>query len=252
MENILEIKNLSMEFKKTGNIFKAVDGVDFELRKGEVLGIIGESGSGKSTIAKLITGLLKATEGQVFYRGQDLLKLKGGERKVLNQHIQMVFQNAVGSFNPRMKIGKSIEEIIQLLGECSKDCLNKKVEDLLVDVGLKGEYADKYPHEISGGECQRAAIARAMAVNPQILICDEATSALDVSAQARIVDLLVHLKEEHGLSMLFITHDLPLVSSLTDRLIIMSKGKIVESGNTKEIIENPKSEYTKKLLEAVL
>lgn len=164
----------------------------------------------------------------------------------------MVFQNAVGSFNPRMKIGKSIEEIIQLLGECSKACLNKKVEDLLVDVGLKGEYADKYPHEISGGECQRAAIARAMAVNPQILICDEATSALDVSAQARIVDLLVHLKEEHGLSMLFITHDLPLVSSLTDRLIIMSKGKIVESGNTKEIIENPKSEYTKKLLEAVL
>ena len=163
----------------------------------------------------------------------------------------MVFQDAVGSFNPRRKIGESISDTLcRLCGE-KKHTAGKETALLLEDVGLPGDYAEKYPHELSGGECQRAAIARAMSVHPEILICDEATSALDVSAQAKIVELLMHLRRIHNVSILFITHDLPLVSNISDRILIMNEGELVEEGSTEEVIIRPKTVYTRRLLDAV-
>lgn len=251
-ELILSLKDVSKIFSHKGCDNVAVDKVSFDLYSNESLGIIGESGSGKSTIAKIITGLHKATSGQIFFEGKDITHLNRKERKHLYSDIQMVFQNPVGSFNPRRKIGKSlIECMCQLCAENANEA-EKKAEEHLLDVGLSADYVNRYPHEMSGGECQRAAIARAMSVCPRMLICDEATSALDVSAQARIVNLLMDLKEKNKMSMIFITHDLPLVSTITDKIIIMNKGKIVEAGKTSEIISNPKTEYTKELLNAVL
>lgn len=165
--------------------------------------------------------------------------------------VQMVFQDAVGSFNPRRKIGESVSDTLcRLCGE-KKHTAGKEAARLLEDVGLPRDYAEKYPHELSGGECQRAAIARAMSVHPEILICDEATSALDVSAQAKIVELLMHLRRIHNVSILFITHDLPLVSNISDRILIMNEGELVEEGSTEEVITRPKTVYTRRLLDAV-
>jgi len=250
--NLLVVDNVSKVFVDGYREFHALDSISFTLQRNEVLGIIGESGSGKSTIAKIIMGLYKADRGHIIFEDSDICAYTNQDFKKLYTKVQMVFQDATSSFNPRRTIGQSIGETVCQLCAEANGSMRACVEQLLIDVGLQLAYADKYPHELSGGECQRAAIARAMAVHPQILICDEATSALDVSAQAHIVELLLHLKELHNMSLLFITHDLPLVSALADRLVIMNTGKIVEMGDTKTIIENPKSEYTKKLLDAVL
>lgn len=186
MEEILVCENLTMTFDDGEYIVHALKNVSFSLRKNEVLGIIGESGSGKSTIAKLITGLYQPTGGNIFLGGRSVVRLKRQEQKEVYTKVQMVFQDAVGSFNPRRKIGESISDTLcRLCGE-KKHTAGKETALLLEDVGLPGDYAEKYPHELSGGECQRAAIARAMSVHPEILICDEATSALDVSAQAKL------------------------------------------------------------------
>ncbi len=249
---LLKLENVSKAFGSKGSEFKAVDDVSFDLMKGENLAVIGESGSGKSTIARLITGIHTLSSGKVFFEGKDISELSKKERKEHYKSVQMVFQNAVSSFNPRRRIGTSLEEIlINLCGEKGSGTREHAAE-LLKSVGLKEAYLDKYPHEISGGECQRAAIARAMSVNPKLLICDEATSALDVSAQAQIIELLGELRRAHSMSVLFISHDLPLVSGISDRVIIMDGGKIVEEGVTKDVITSPKSEQTKKLIEAVL
>lgn len=250
--SLLKLDGISMEFKRKGGILKALDNVTFELRENEVLGIIGESGSGKSTVARVIIGLHRATEGRVIFQGKDVTDLTKTERQRMYSDLQMVFQNPIKSFNPRRKIGASISECLCHLCAYSRGTTDDKVKDLLEDVGLKAEYADKYPHEMSGGECQRAAIARAMAVCPKILICDEATSALDVSAQARIINLLMELKDKYNMSIIFISHDLPLVSTITDRIIIMDGGKIVEEGSAEEVICSPKTDYTRELLDAVL
>lgn len=252
MEEILVCENLTMTFDDGEYIVHALKNVSFSLRKNEVLGIIGESGSGKSTIAKLITGLYQPTGGNIFLDGRSIVRLKRQAQKEVYTKVQMVFQDAVGSFNPRRKIGESISDTLcRLCGE-KKHTAGKEAARLLEDVGLPGDYAEKYPHELSGGECQRAAIARAMSVHPEILICDEATSALDVSAQAKIVELLMHLRRTHNnVSILFITHDLPLVSNISDRILIMNEGELVEEGSTEEVITRPKTVYTRRLLDAV-
>ena len=251
MEEILVCENLTMTFDDGEYIVHALKNVSFSLRKNEVLGIIGESGSGKSTIAKLITGLYQPTGGNIFLGGRSIVCLKRQAQKEVYTKVQMVFQDAVGSFNPRRKIGESISDTLcRLCGE-NKHTAGKETALLLDHVGLPGDYAEKYPHELSGGECQRAAIARAMSVHPEILICDEATSALDVSAQAKIVELLMHLRRIRNVSILFITHDLPLVSNISDRILIMNEGELVEEGSTEEVITRPKTVYTRRLLDAV-
>ena len=251
MEEILVCENLAMTFDDGEYIVHALKNVSFSLRKNEVLGIIGESGSGKSTIAKLITGLYQPTGGNIFLGGRSIVRLKRQAQKEVYTKVQMVFQDAVGSFNPRRKIGESISDTLcRLCGE-KKHTAGKEAARLLEDVGLPRDYAEKYPHELSGGECQRAAIARAMSVHPEILICDEATSALDVSAQAKIVELLMHLRRIRNVSILFITHDIPLVSNISDRILIMDEGELVEEGSTEEVITRPKTVYTRRLLDAV-
>ncbi len=251
-EHLVTFKEVSKTFNRGDYTVKALDKVSFSMEVGEILGIIGESGSGKSTLVKVLTGLHKVSAGQILYRGEDIVDYKRAQWHRLYTKMQMVFQNAVGSFNPRRKIGPSIEETICLLCRKRGESVGEQVVELLQQVGLKAEYKDKYPHQLSGGECQRAAIARAMAVHPELLICDEATSALDVSAQAQIIELLLQLRETYNMAILFITHDLPLVSNFSENLIIMHGGKVVERGKTETILKNPQSPYTRALIDAIL
>ena len=250
--DLLRFENVSMHFKDGAAHIQAVDNISFSLRQKELLGIVGESGSGKSTVAKLLTGLHTATGGRILLGGADITRASGKERRALYTRMQMVFQDAPGSFNPRRTVGAMIGETICRL--CSPDGrrTEERVAALLSEVGLPASYAHRYPHEMSGGECQRAAIARAMAVHPDILLCDEATSALDVSVQAKIVSLLLHLQKEHGMSLIFISHDLPLVSSIASRVLIMRAGRIVEEGSASDVLVNPTDDYTKNLLRAAL
>ena len=249
---LLRFDNVSMHFDDAGGRVQAIDGISFSLAQRELLGIVGESGSGKSTVAKLLTGLHLPTSGNILLDGKDITHTRGKERRALYTRIQMVFQDAPGSFNPRRTVGAMIGETICRLCTPDERDTKRRVAELLAEVGLPAAYADRYPHEMSGGECQRAAIARAMAVHPEILVCDEATSALDVSVQAKIIALLLHLQREHGMSLLFISHDLPLVSSIADRVLIMQNGRIVEQGATPRVLQEPCDGYTKNLLRAAL
>ena len=249
---LLRFDNVSMHFDDAGGRVQAIDGISFSLARRELLGIVGESGSGKSTVAKLLTGLHTPTSGNIFLDGKDITHAVGKERRTLYTRIQMVFQDAVGSFNPRRTVGAMIGETICRLCTPDERDTKRRVAELLTEVGLPTSYATRYPHEMSGGECQRAAIARAMAVHPEILVCDEATSALDVSVQAKIIALLLHLQREHGMSLLFISHDLPLVSSIADRVLIMQNGRIVEQGETSRVLREPSEDYTRNLLQAAL
>ena len=248
----LRFENVSMHFDDAAGRVQAIDNISLSLARRELLGIVGESGSGKSTVAKLLTGLHLPTSGNILLDGKDITHTRGKERRALYTRIQMVFQDAPGSFNPRRTIGAMIGETICRLCTPDERDTSRRVAELLAEVGLPAAYADRYPHEMSGGECQRAAIARAMAVHPEILICDEATSALDVSVQAKIIALLLHLQREHGMSLLFISHDLPLVSSIADRVLIMQNGRIVEQGETSRVLREPSEDYTRNLLQAAL
>ena len=251
-QDLLRFDNVSMHFDDAAGRVQAIDSISFSLARRELLGIVGESGSGKSTVAKLLTGLHAPTGGRILLGGRDITHTSGRERRALYTRMQMVFQDAVGSFNPRRTIGAMIGETICRLCTPDERDTDKRVAQLLAEVGLPASYAARYPHEMSGGECQRAAIARAMAVHPDILICDEATSALDVSVQAKIVALLLHLQQEHAMSLLFISHDLPLVSSIADRVLIMQDGRIVEQGETSRVLREPSEDYTRNLLRAAL
>lgn len=252
LQDLLRFENVSMHFDDREGRTQAVDRISFSLAQRELLGIVGESGSGKSTVAKLLTGLHTPTGGNILLAGKNITHASGKERRTLYTRIQMVFQDAPGSFNPRRTIGAMIGETICRLCTPDEHDTKRRVAQLLTEVGLPAAYADRYPHEMSGGECQRAAIARAMAVHPEILVCDEATSALDVSVQAKIIALLLHLQREHGMSLLFISHDLPLVSSIADRVLIMQNGRIVEQGATSRVLREPSEEYTRNLLRAAL
>lgn len=250
-ETILAAEHLKKVFTSGKKSFTAVDDVNFTLDRGECLGIVGESGSGKSTIAKLITHLLDMTDGKVTLLGKDITNVKGRELRRTYRDIQMVFQMPTESFDPRCTLGDGIGESLRNTGMSRRDT-RKKVEELLLRCGLDSEFADRYPHEVSGGQCQRAAIARALAVNPAILICDEATSALDVTVQKQILELLIELKEKENLSFLLICHDLALVQAFCDRVLVLYKGQIVEQGTPDEIINHPVGEYTRILVDSVL
>ncbi len=250
MSIILEAEHLTKVFTTKGKeVLKAVDDVSFQLETGEILGIVGESGSGKSTLAKLITRLTDLTSGTLIFDGKDITNLTGRELKHFYGKIQMVFQNPLTSFDPRRTLGDGIGESLRNRG-MKKEERNRRITEVLEQAGLSSEFADRYPHEVSGGQCQRAAIARALAVEPAILICDEATSALDVTIQKQIMDLLQELKEKQGLSFIFICHNLALVQMFCDRVLVLYDGKVAESGTTDEIINHPKEEYTKKLIES--
>ena len=248
---ILEVRHLKKNFVSGKKTFTAVEDVSFSLKAGECLGIVGESGSGKSTVAKMITHLTETTDGEIFLQGKDITNVKGKVLRETYREMQMVFQMPGESFDPRCTLGDGIGESLRNMG-ISKAETRERVEKLLVTCGLGLEYADRYPHQVSGGQCQRAAIARALAVDPKILICDEATSALDVTVQKQIMELLIKLKSEKQLSFLFICHDLALVQMFCDRVIVMHDGHVEEEGTPEEIIERPKTEYTERLIESVL
>ena len=264
MPHILEVNNLKKSFLQNGKPATAVDGISFFVEAGECLGLVGESGCGKSTTAGLILRLLEPDAGEIYQfeqndtsvsqtsdaseiRKKDVLKLRGKDLKTYYQFMQMVFQTPQDSFDPRHTLGDGIKESMINAG-VSRTEADERMRNLLEMVELSPELSKRYPHEVSGGQCQRAAIARALAVNPKLLICDEATSALDVTVQAQIVNLLNRLKKELNLSILLICHDLALVQYMCDRVLVMYQGRIVEEGTPDEVIRNPKEDYTKLLI----
>lgn len=251
MQKILEVKDLKKTFYKGKTLFTAVNGISFEMTAGECLGLVGESGCGKSTTAKMITQLLEPESGTILLEGQEVQHLKGRERKNFYKKIQMIFQMPQDSFDPRCRLADGIMESLLNHG-MSKKHARERMYELLQMVELDKELADRYPHQVSGGQCQRAAIARALAIHPSLIICDEATSALDVTVQMQIVTLLKKLQKEMGVSLLVISHDLALVQNLCDRVLVMYKGNIVEEGTPDEVIRQPKMEYTKILIDSVL
>ena len=254
MEPILKVENLTKVFSRSGqDAFTAVNDISFSLNPCECLGIIGESGSGKTTLVNLITRLLDATSGSIVLDGKDITHLKGKELRKVYRKMQMVFQTPTDSFDPRRTLGDGIGESLRNIGMSRKET-REEVERLLGKCGLPADFADRYPHQVSGGQCQRAAIARALAVKPRLLICDEATSALDVTVQKEILELLNELRSQQGnsLSILFICHDISLVQQFCDRVLVMYHGSIVEEGTPDAVIENPRNEYTKRLIDSIL
>ena len=252
MKDIITVNNLTKYFKAYGKAdTAAVNNVSFTLHEGETLALVGESGSGKSTIARLLTGLIKATDGNIRIYDKDICKMKRNKALELYGQIQMVFQNPAESFNPRKTLGYGIGEPLRNRGYNSAAVANK-VAELLEMCGLPAELAFKYPHQVSGGQCQRAAIARALAVEPKILICDEATSSLDVTVQKQIIELLDKLRKSKDLSIIFICHNLALVQQFCDRVVVLYDGQIVEQGTPDEIINNSQAEYTKLLVDSIL
>ncbi|WP_443047826.1 ABC transporter ATP-binding protein [Streptomyces sp. H39-S7] len=259
-EPILQVRDLVKHFPLTQGILfrkqvgavKAVDGVSFDLYRGETLGIVGESGCGKSTVARLLMNLETVTAGQVLYKGEDISKLSGKALKSVRRNIQMVFQDPYTSLNPRMTVGDIIGEPYEIHPEVApKGDRRKAVEDLLDVVGLNPEYINRYPHQFSGGQRQRIGIARGLALRPEIIVADEPVSALDVSVQAQVVNLMGRLQDEFNLSYMFIAHDLSIVRHISDRVGVMYLGKIVEIGGDEEIYEHPTHPYTQALLSAV-
>ena len=254
MEPILRVQNLTKTFTRSGQSnLTAVNGISFDLLPGECLGIIGESGSGKTTAVNLITRLLDATEGKIFLDGEDITLKTGKSLRVIYRKMQMVFQTPTDSFDPRRTLGDGIGESLRNCGMTRHDAAAQAAR-LLERCGLPAAFAGRYPHEVSGGQCQRAAIARALAVKPKVLICDEATSALDVTVQKEILELLHTLRSEQGtkLSILFICHDISLVQRFCDRGLVMYHGDIVEQGTPIDVICHPQNDYTQRLIDSIL
>jgi peptide/nickel transport system ATP-binding protein len=247
-EPILKIERLSKQFGS----FTALEKASFQVFPGETLGIVGESGSGKTTLARVVLELIPASEGRILYQDLDITKLTAGKLKKLRKDLQIIFQDPYSSLNPRLAIGPAILEPMKVHGLHGNEKGRKaRVMDLLQKVGLNPEHFYRYPHEFSGGQRQRICIARALAVEPRLVICDESVSALDVSIQAQVLNLLNDLKKDFGLTYIFISHDLSVVKFMSDRLIVMKNGKIEEMGEADEVYANPRSEYTRALLEAI-
>ncbi|MFZ4723392.1 MAG: ABC transporter ATP-binding protein [Phycisphaerales bacterium] len=255
---LLEVRGLQTWFpirrgllqRITGHV-KAVDGVDFALGKGETLGLVGESGCGKTTVGRSILRLIEPTGGEVLFEGRDVRRMRAEELRLLRRRMQIIFQDPGGSLNPRMRVGRIVGEPLEVHGIARGDALRDMVEKLLERCGLWKAAADRYPHEFSGGQRQRIGIARALALNPSLIVCDEPTSALDVSIQSQILNLLKELQAEFGLSYLFISHDMAVIHHICDRVAVMYDGKIVEAGSRDEIIRSPRHPYTQRLLAAV-
>jgi len=246
---LLKIDNLHKTFKK--HKVPAVSGVSFSIFKGEVLGLVGESGCGKSTLAKLILLLIGADKGSIFYKGKDLLKISHSDMRKTRKDLQIIFQDPYASLDPRMKIGEVIEEVYDIHENVPKRDRKNKTIELLETVGLGKTYLNRLPSELSGGERQRVGIARALATDPEFIICDEPVSSLDISIQAQILNLLIELQKKKNLTYLFISHDMGVVGSICDRVMVMCSGKFVESGSYEDIFKNPKHLYTKTLLESI-
>lgn len=258
VENILEIKNLNVIYKTKSSFLSepktvnAVNDVTLEVKKGEILAIAGESGCGKSTLAKAIMKLVEAQSGEILLEKKNILNLKKREElKNFYKKVQIIFQNPYSSLNPKMRIGQILKEPLEINTELSKKEIEEIVKDRIKKVGLDENCLELYPHEFSGGQRQRIAIARALILNPEFIIADEPVSALDVSIQAQIINLLKQLKDESGLTFLFISHDLSVIKYISDRIAVMYLGEIIEIGTTEELFSEPKHPYTKALLSSV-
>jgi oligopeptide/dipeptide ABC transporter ATP-binding protein len=253
MEPLLAINDLRVQYTATRKqIVRAVDGVSFDVQPGETVGLVGESGCGKTTLGRAVIRLIDSTSGEIRFAGQNITYLKGSGLRAARRNFQMIFQDPYSSLNPRMRVENIVGEALDIHGLApSRSARRERVLRLLRDVGLEESHADRYPHEFSGGQRQRIGIARALAVEPKFIVCDEAVSALDVSIQAQIVNLLVDLQREHRLAYLFISHDLAVVKHISRRILVMYLGRIVEAGEANEICKAPKHPYTQALISAV-
>jgi ABC-type oligopeptide transport system ATPase subunit len=245
---LLEIRDLKVTFPHGKNAITAVDSISFSVDRGTTLGIVGESGSGKSTVARAVMQLITPNSGEILFDGQNLTKMSKSELREIRKRTQMVFQDPGGSLNEYMQVGKIITEPLLVHGISKGKELQKRSEELLNQVGLESKDAKRYPHEFSGGQKQRIAIARSIAIHPELLVCDEPTSALDVTVQAKILKLLSNLRDELGLTILFISHDLAVINEFCSKVLVMANGKIVESGAVNDVIQNPTHEITKELI----
>ncbi len=251
--SLLHVDNASVEFTLSkSQALKALDQVSFTLQQGEVLGIVGESGCGKSTLARTIMRLQSLKSGRIIWQGNNLARLSQQEQRDYRQDVQLIFQDPLDALNPRMTVAQIIAEpLLNLKPTVSKVRIQQQVNDIIVSLGMSKAHLNRFPHEFSGGQCQRIGIARAMIVNPKLLVCDEPVSALDVSVQAQILNLLMDLKQQTDLSMLFISHDLSVVRHICDRLLVLYKGQVVEEGEVEQIYQYPRHSYTKRLLASI-
>ena len=250
MSPLLEVKNLKKYFNTPAGTLHAVDGVNFQIEKGETLGVVGESGCGKSTLGRVILHLLDSTDGQIFFEGEDITKARGKKMSHLRGDMQIVFQDPYASLDPRKTVSQIIAEPLIIQGKLSKAEIEQKVSRMLDTVGLAKRVANSYPHELDGGRRQRIGIARALALDPEFIVCDEPVSALDVSIQAQVLNLLMDLQEERGLTYMFVTHNLSVVKHISDEIAVMYLGQCVEQCSSDELFENPLHPYTKALLSA--
>ena len=256
---LLEVKNLKVYFPIMGGVIrhkvgevKAVDDVSFTIEAGETVGLVGESGSGKTTVGRAILRLLEPTAGEIRFDGCDITNASDHELRPLRKQMQMVFQDPFGSLNPRMTIASIVGEALKIhFPQMDRDARRDRIAELLRRVDLKPEHMNRYPHEFSGGQRQRIGIARALAVEPKFIVCDEPVSALDVSVQAAIINLMQDLQEQYRLTYLFIAHDLAVVEHISDRVLVMTEGKIVEAASAEDIYSQPQHAYTQKLIAAV-
>ncbi len=253
-DTILRLEGVHKHFPVGGlsaDVVRAVDGVDLEVRRGETLGLVGESGCGKSTLARCITALLPVTAGRIIFEGQDMTRLSGRRLRRVRRSMQIIFQDPFASLDPRQTVGDILSEPIDNFGVARGRERRQRVQELLRLVGLNPNFTNRYPHEFSGGQRQRIGIARALAVNPSLIVCDEPVSALDVSIQAQIINLLQDLQREFQLTYVFIAHDLAVVRHLSDRVAVMYLGKVVEVANRRDIYDNPQHPYTQALLSSI-
>ena len=258
-EPLLQVRDLRKEFpvksgfmiERVTHSVKAVDGVSFDIAQGTTLGLVGESGSGKSTTGYCVLQLIKPTAGSIRFQGRELTELGREEMRKMRREMQIVFQDPYSSLDPRMTVGDIVSEPLEVHGVGGRRDRRARVRELLDVVGFNPDYSNRYPHEFSGGQRQRVGVARALALNPSLIVCDEPVSALDVSIQAQILNLLKDLQRDFGLTYLFISHDLAVVRSMSDEIAVMKDGKIVEAGIADEVYERPKHEYTRALLTAV-